>query len=920
MFNYILPFANATLHAIRASFGLERTIPVQKSKKATITPRPVVILQRNSDAHVRRYWQWQKEEQKRQRREILEQERIAWEAERAAWLEQQEAWHVLQQTKRDELLRRKKEEQEEREFQTLLHLLASDEVDTKIREALLRAWSNIVTIARKMGITALKHYGIVLTAEQHNHLMHSLNGNIKASTIARMEQKGRHTAPYGPYTTYGSTRQRDSTRPWKQVQQDAVPVGEMSTRVMKKHAREEKRNRLTVKKPWNFNFDHGYREIRELTAFETPAEHMGRLEGWRYKVGADQGDLRVRKLPYDRRVDLSTRVYDRPGYCYLLLIKREHRNEFDWPKYPTIHDVLSWEPELRDYNAAVNITREGIRLFHVGRGMNYGWDELERMASNGFGQAMIGGTTPPSYVDVARIRKLERLIQKAERIERRNLFNNTILWEAHKENPIERARRLGKWQRSLQRNVNLPPPRGTTTYAEKFTMVLKKTEVEKIELCKMPGYCYMLLFESIYYPLFDWPECPTWSEIEGWNESLRKIDATFHMKKQNGCWHLENDGIRTWYTVLQMRLSPYCEDQVGFLWTEELANMLLSALHGWKEFFSSDGPILPAIPAELGPEYPPSPEREQYERQRQELINESTRIQEGRTWATNAIGQAVAGMVNEMRNQPPKQVRPQLKLDPPDHYEGDPAEIDNWLRSMEVYLVMVGMDSSQPDHLSRTILIALQRVRKGKANRAGAWAAVKLREWIDAEKEYAVKVQKGEFPETQNRRHWRDGRMDPLDAKFWKPLDHKPPFLDWPDFCEQAKEFFMTTETQDEAIRQMNELKQQGPVEDYIIKFKSLAILTGYNDYALVASFRKGLAPSLGYDIVRSIPPADDDLETWYQRSTEMARAYRDAKKYYGDPRKQIEIPTTSHHNKCDKHSPSDTNTGQKGRTPRSED
>ena len=71
-------------------------------------------------------------------------------------------------------------------------------------------------------------------------------------------------------------------------------------------------------------------------------------------------------------------------------------------------------------------------------------------------------------------------------------------------------------------------------------------------------------------------------------------------------------------------------------------------------------------------------------------------------------------------------------------------------------------------------------------------------------------------------------------------------------------------------------------MEDYIVQFKSLVPLTEFNDYALVAQFKAGLHPKLGYDIVRVGAPADDDLEVWYTQSTEMARAFREAKQFYG--------------------------------------
>ena len=46
----------------------------------------------------------------------------------------------------------------------------------------------------------------------------------------------------------------------------------------------------------------------------------------------------------------------------------------------------------------------------------------------------------------------------------------------------------------------------------------------------------------------------------------------------------------------------------------------------------------------------------------------------------------VAQLVNELR--PERMPHPQIKLDMPDCYEGDPAEIDNWLWSMETYFTL----------------------------------------------------------------------------------------------------------------------------------------------------------------------------------------------------------------------------------------
>ena len=89
----------------------------------------------------------------------------------------------------------------------------------------------------------------------------------------------------------------------------------------------------------------------------------------------------------------------------------------------------------------------------------------------------------------------------------------------------------------------------------------------------------------------------------------------------------------------------------------------------------------------------------------------------------------MAQIVNELK--PDKVSHPQLKLEMLERYKGDPAEINNWLRSMETYYTLTDVMD-----LKRTIPITLQRIVKGKGNRAGTWSAVKLKEWIDMEKEF----------------------------------------------------------------------------------------------------------------------------------------------------------------------------------------
>ena len=59
----------------------------------------------------------------------------------------------------------------------------------------------------------------------------------------------------------------------------------------------------------------------------------------------------------------------------------------------------------------------------------------------------------------------------------------------------------------------------------------------------------------------------------------------------------------------------------------------------------------------------------------------------------------------------------ELKVEPLEFYEGDPVEIDTWLRRMTYYFGQVRLTNND-----QRIAYAVQRIRKGSQNRAGNWA------------------------------------------------------------------------------------------------------------------------------------------------------------------------------------------------------
>jgi hypothetical protein len=77
--------------------------------------------------------------------------------------------------------------------------------------------------------------------------------------------------------------------------------------------------------------------------------------------------------------------------------------------------------------------------------------------------------------------------------------------------------------------------------------------------------------------------------------------------------------------------------------------------------------------------------------------------------------------------------QPALKIDPPEYYEGDPEEIDTWLQRMNYYFGQVNVT----DGFAR-MTYSIQRIRKGKNNRAANWANGKIGEQANFDEERAA--------------------------------------------------------------------------------------------------------------------------------------------------------------------------------------
>jgi hypothetical protein len=229
--------------------------------------------------------------------------------------------------------------------------------------------------------------------------------------------------------------------------------------------------------------------------------------------------------------------------------------------------------------------------------------------------------------------------------------------------------------------------------------------------------------------------------------------------------------------------------------------------------------------------------------------------------------------------------QPTLKVDPPEYYEGDPEEIDTWLQRMNYYFGQVNVTNT-----FTRMTYAIQRIRKGKNNRAANWANGKIGEQalFDEERAAFIATYPGRVHTTEEIFAVIPEVAATAEHGAWPTYEfvHKPPFRSWDDFAQQARDYFLTTETRDMAIKKLRGTTQKGDIEEYLTEFKGWANLAGFDDVALVDQFKTGLKKGLGRRIMETGNPGDGttpgQLQEWYKKALELEKAYREAEQYYG--------------------------------------
>ncbi|KAG5633594.1 hypothetical protein H0H81_006222, partial [Sphagnurus paluster] len=218
----------------------------------------------------------------------------------------------------------------------------------------------------------------------------------------------------------------------------------------------------------------------------------------------------------------------------------------------------------------------------------------------------------------------------------------------------------------------------------------------------------------------------------------------------------------------------------------------------------------------------------------------------------------IASFIDAVKKEIRKE--PGIKVELPDDYEGDSAQILPWLRRMELYFLHKKLQDDV-----EMMTLALQKIKKGKGNRAQEWADMHIKSVL----QYQVEL-----------RDWKmaNGDQEPTTAQK-AAFTHQPPFASWVAMSNELLRFFQTTETQSKAIEKLNSIRQgTRDFEDYWMEFKVAATASQFDNAAIVNAFKETVNPGLGRKLVETARlTISDPIQIWADRATEFERAKRDA-------------------------------------------
>ena len=115
------------------------------------------------------------------------------------------------------------------------------------------------------------------------------------------------------------------------------------------------------------------------------------IDNWRRTVAKEIET----PYPYPATCNSNQNIHpDMPGYCYLILFKKQYWNDFEWPAYPQIQEIFQYDPRLRAPRANIRARKtygrnDCLHIERISQGQN-GWDQMDNWILSGYGWYHIG--------------------------------------------------------------------------------------------------------------------------------------------------------------------------------------------------------------------------------------------------------------------------------------------------------------------------------------------------------------------------------------------------------------------------------------------------------------------------------------------------------------------------------------------------
>ena len=189
----------------------------------------------------------------------------------------------------------------------------------------------------------------------------------------------------------------------------------------------------------------------------------------------------------------------------------------------------------------------------------------------------------------------------------------------------------------------------------------------------IPGYCYLVLFKQRYWNQYKWPAYPQLAEIAQYELHLREKSVNITARRtlgRNCCVHIQRSfrGSNGWNQINRWIIEGRGHYEIGaFRWTVQMAMGLRDFLIGYQQVMPLPVPI---------PIAPTGANQDAVARREQEIAD----MEDGRMATVNGFGQLLTNVLEEwQRTHPHPTPSPLTKAEMPDHFEGDPSQVDNWL-------------------------------------------------------------------------------------------------------------------------------------------------------------------------------------------------------------------------------------------------